>query len=367
MGDPATTGNKGGNAVRQDRVMRLLDSPLARGMGALVVGCSIATAAASPAHAESVEQFYKGKTVNLAISFPPGGGYDLYARILGRHMGKHIPGNPTILPQNMPGTGGLRVAQYLYQAAPKDGSTFGTFTRMAGIAPLYDPTQKYDSAKFTWLGAITDAVSLCITWHTSPVKTWQDLLSKPVNYGGTGPSGEVDIFANVYKNVLGANIKLAAGYPGTSDIMLAMERGELDGLCGIDWTTIKAQRQRWIQEKQINIIAQTAYRKDPDLPDVPLIMDLTKDPEKLQILKLYVSAHEFARPFAAPPGIPSDRAAALVAAFEATTKDPAFLAETAKHQMEVAPVSGTRLSDMLAELFATPEPILAKARAAIGR
>ena len=331
------------------------------------ISLAIAAATSLPAQAQSVADFYKGKTVALAISFAPGGGYDLYARILGRHMGKHIPGNPTIVPQNMPGAGGLRVAQYFYNAAPKDGLMFGTFTRMADIAPLYDPGQKYDSAKFTWLGAITDAVSVCITWHTSPVKTWQDFLTKPTTFGGTGPSGEVDIFTKVYTNVFGANVKLAAGYSGTAEAMLAIERGEIDGICGIDWTTLKAQRQHWIKEKQINVLAQTAFRKDPDLPDVPLIMELTKDPEKLQILKLYVSSHEFARPFAAPPGIPPDRAAALIAAFEATTKDPAFLAETAKHQMEVAPVSGTRLAGMLAELYKTPEPILAKARAAIGR
>ncbi len=328
---------------------------------------ALITCAFLPAHAQSAADFYKGKSVAVAIAFSPGGGYDLYARTLARHMGKHIPGNPTLVPQNMPGAGGLRVAQYYSQAAPKDGLTFGTFTRMAGIAPLFDPTQTYDSSKLTWLGAITDSISVCVTWHTSPVKTWKDFLEKPVTLGGTGPSGELDIFTNLYRNVFGANIKLVSGYPGTAEIMLAMERGELDGVCGIDWTSIKAQRQRWIKEKQINVIAQAAFRKDPDLPHVPLIMELTKDPEKLQILKLFVSAHEFARPYAAPPGIPADRAAALIAAFEATTKDAGFLAETAKHQMEVAPVSGKRLAEMLAELYATPEPILAKARAAIAR
>ena len=324
-------------------------------------------AIAAPAHAQTVADFYKGKNISLAISFSPGGGYDLYARTLARHIGKHIPGNPQIVPQNMPGAGGLRVAQYFYQAAPKDGLMFGTFTRMAGIAPLFDPAQNYDSAKLTWLGAITDAVSVCITWHTSPVKTWDDFLVKPVTLGGTGAGGEIDIFTNLYKNVFGANIKLVSGYPGTAEIMLAMERGELDGVCGIDWTTIKTQRQRWITEKQINVIVQSAFRKDPDLPNVPLIMELTKDPEKLQILKLFVSAHEFARPYAAPPGIPADRAAALIAAFDATTKDPDFLAETAKLQMEVAPVSGKKLADMLAELYTTPEAVLTKARAAIAR
>src|SRR4029079_15028296 len=203
------------------------------------------------------------------------------------------------------------------------------------------------------------------TWHASPVKTWEDFLTKPTTFGGTGPSGEVDIFTNVNKNVFGAKVRLAAGYTGTGPAMLAIERGEIDGICGIDWTTLKSQRPHWIEKKQINVLVQTAFRKDPDLPDVPLIMDLTQDPEKLQILKMYVSSHEFARPFAAPPGVPADRAAALIAAFEATMKDPGFLAETAKHQMEVAPVSGRRLAGMLDELYSTPDAILAKARAAI--
>jgi tripartite-type tricarboxylate transporter receptor subunit TctC len=333
-----------------------------------VLACMIVIATtALPAHAQSVADFYKGKTITLAIGFPVGGGYDLYARALARHMGKHIPGNPSIVPQNMPGAGGLRVAQFLFTTAPKDGLAFGTFTRMAGIAPLLDPNLKYDSAKFTWLGAITDAVSVCTTWHASPVKTWNDFLEKPASFGGTGVSNEIDIFTNVYKNVFNTSVKLVSGYQGTAGIMLAMERGELDGVCGIDWTTIKAQRPHWIKQKQINIIAQTAFRKDPDLPQVPLIMELTKDPEKLQILKLFVSAQELARPFAAPPGIPADRAATLIAAFDATMKDPDFLAETAKHQMEVAPVSGKKLAEMLAEIYTTPEDILAKARVAMTR
>ena len=274
--------------------------------------CLLASAVlVKPAAAQGVADFYRGKNVALAISFSPGGGYDLYARTLARHMGKHMPGNPAIVPQNMPGAGGLRVAQYFSRPRPRTALTFGTFTRMAGIAPLFDPAQKYDSAKFTWLGAITDAVSVCLTWHTSPVKTWKDFLEKPVTLGGTGPNGELDIFTNLYKNVFNANVKLVSGYPGTAEIMLAMERGELDGVCGIDWTTIKAQRARWIADKSINVIAQAAFHKEPDLPNVPLIMELTSDREKLQILKLFVSAHEFARPYrgaARHPGRPRQRA-----------------------------------------------------------
>lgn len=330
-------------------------------------GLVLTALAATDTSAQSVAEFYRGKSITLAISFSPGGGYDLYARTLARHMGKHIPGNPQIVPQNMPGVSGLRVAQFLYQVAPKDGLTFGTFTRMAGIVPLLDTTQKFESAKFTWLGSVTNAVGVCITWHTSPVKSWKDFLEKPVTLGGTGPNSELAIFTNLYKNLFNANVKLATGYPGTSEIMLAMERGELDGVCGIDWTTIKAQRARWINERSINVIAQAAFRKDPDLSDVPLIVDLTSDPERQQILKLFVSTQEFARPFAAPPGIPPDRAAALIAAFDATMTDPDFLAETERLSMEVAPVSGKTLADMLAELFATSEAIRVKARAAISR
>jgi tripartite-type tricarboxylate transporter receptor subunit TctC len=338
-----------------------------RQIAAIVSGTALAIITNAAANAQGVAEFYNGRSVTQAISFPVGGGYDLYARTLARHMGRHIPGNPSIVPQNMPGAGGLRVTQFLYNTAPKDGSVFGTFTRMAGITPLLDPSQKFDSTKLTWLGAITDAVSVCITWHASPVKTWRDLTEKPVSFGGTGANNETDILTNLYKNVFNLPLKLASGYQGTANIMLAIERGELDGVCGIDWTTLKAQRPQWIKDKLINVIVQTAFRKDPDLPNVPLIMELTKDPEKLQILRLFVSSHDFARPFAAPPGLPPDRAAALIAAFEATMKDDGFLADTAKHQMEVAPVSGKKLTDMLAELYATPEPILAKARAAIAR
>jgi tripartite-type tricarboxylate transporter receptor subunit TctC len=321
-----------------------------------------------PAHAQNVEEFYRGKTVNLIIGYSVGGGYDLYGRLVSRHIGKHIPGRPAIVPQNMTGAGSLRAAQYIYSVAPKDGTAFGTFGRTIATTPLLTPaTAQFDGTKFTWLGSVTNEVSTCVTWHTSPVKTWKDFLEKPVTLGGTGPSGELDIFTNLYKNVFNANVKLVSGYPGTAEIMLAMERGELDGVCGIDWTTIKAQRARWIADKSINVVAQAAFRKDPDLPNVPLIMELTSDPEKLQILKLFVSAHEFARPYAAPPDIPADRANALISAFEATTKDPAFLAETAQHQMEVAPVSGKKLAQMLADLYTTPESVLVKARAAIAR
>jgi tripartite-type tricarboxylate transporter receptor subunit TctC len=318
-----------------------------------------------PAHAQSVEEFYKGRTVNLLIGFSVGGGYDLYARHLARHIGKHIPGNPTIVPQNMAGAGSLRAASFLYSAAPKDGSVFGTFARTTGINPLLESGATFDGTKFTWLGSVTDDVSTCVTWETSPVKTWADFLSKPVTLGGQGPSSEPDIFARLFKNVFGAPVKLVAGYPGTNEITLAMERGEVDGLCGLSWSTIKTRHAAWFRDRKINVLIQSALRKEPELGDVPLVMDATTDTEKLQILKLILAAQQMARPFAAPPDIPADRKAALIAAFDATMKDQEFLIDAGRLSIDVSPVSAAELNRLLAELYATPKDVVAKAAKAI--
>jgi len=320
---------------------------------------------AMPAQSQSVEEFYKGKTVSLVVGFSAGGGYDLYARHLARHIGRHIPGNPSIMPQNMPGAGSLKAANYVYTAAPKDGSAFGTFARSTGINPLLESGATFDGTKFSWLGSVTDDVSTCLTWHTSPVKTWKDFLEKPVTLGGQGISSDPDIFARLYKNVFGAPIKLVSGYPGTNEITLAMERGEVDGLCGLSWSTIKTRHAAWLRDKKINIIVQSAFKKVPELGDVPLVMDLTKDRAKLQILKLILAAQEMARPFAAPPGIPADRKAALAAAFDATMKDPAYLAEATKTNIDVNPVTGKAIDELLAELYATPKDVVKKASEAI--
>jgi tripartite-type tricarboxylate transporter receptor subunit TctC len=324
-----------------------------------------ATLSAQTAAAQSVEEFYKGKNVNLLIGFSAGGGYDLYARHLARHIGRHIPGSPTIIPQNMAGAGSLRAASFLYSAAPKDGSVFGTFARTTGINPLLESGAHFDGTKFSWIGSVTDDVSTCVTWHTSPVKTWADFLTKPITLGGQGPSSEPDIFARLFKSVFGAPVKLVAGYPGTNEISLAMERGEVDGLCGLSWSTIKTRHAAWYRDKKINIIVQSAFRKEPELGDVPLVMDMTKDPEKIKILRLILAAQEMARPFAAPPGIPADRKAALIAAFDATMKDPEYLAEAKKMKIDVNPVAGPALDKLLAELYATPKDVVAKAAKAI--
>ena len=328
----------------------------------------VAALLAQPAFAAGVEDFYKGKTISLVIGYSVGGGYDLYGRLLARHMGKYIPGQPTIVPQNMTGAGSMRAASFLYAAAPKDGTVFGTFGRTIATAPLLAPTSApLDATKLPWLGSITNEVSLCATWHASPVKTWQDALDRPINMGGEGTGADPDVYALLYKNVFGAKWKLIAGYHGTNDIMLALERGEVDGLCGLSWSTLKARRMQWLNDKKIIIINQAALKKQPELPDIPLASDLTQDREKLQILKLFLASQEFARPFAAPPDIPADRKAALIAAFEQTMRDPEFLAEAQKLSMDVNPLSANAVSDLIAELYATPKPVVEKAAQAMAK
>ncbi|TMJ79251.1 MAG: hypothetical protein E6G76_28730 [Alphaproteobacteria bacterium] len=317
---------------------------------------------------QSVEEFYKGKTINLVIGYSVGGGYDLYGRLLARHIGKHIPGRPNIVPQNLTGAGSLRAAQFIYSVAPKDGTTFGTFGRTIAATPLLTPASaQFDGTKFTWLGSVTNEVSTCVTWHTAPVKSWNDVLAKEVAMGGEGPGADPDVYTLLYKNVFGAKMKLITGYHGTNDTTLAMERGEVDGLCGLSWSTLKSRHQQWMNEKKINILIQAALKKQPELASVPLAIELTKDREQLQILKLFLISQEMARPFAAPPSIPDDRKAALVAAFEATMKDPEFLAEAQKLNMDVNPLGGKIIDGLLAELYATPRAVIEKAAQAIAK
>jgi tripartite-type tricarboxylate transporter receptor subunit TctC len=319
-----------------------------------------------PARAAGPEDFYKGKTVSLVIGYSVGGGYDAYGRLVARHLGKHIPGNPSVVAQNMTGAGSLKAANYVYSVAPKDGSVIGTFSRSQGIAPLLGKAE-FDSTKFTWLGSVTDEVSLCVTRHDSPVKTWNDTLARDTTFGGEGAGSDPNIFALLYRNVFGARLKLVTGYPGTNEIQLATERGEVDGLCGLSWSTLKGRYPHWLaKDKKANILVQAGIKKQAELPDVPSATELAKTPEQEQILKLMLIGQAMARPFAAPPGIPDDRKAALISAFDRTTKDPDFLAEAERLNFEVNPVPAGRLDALLGEAYATPKDVVAKAAKAMG-
>jgi tripartite-type tricarboxylate transporter receptor subunit TctC len=336
--------------------------------GAILVGAFVlASLPIAPAQAQNVEDFYKSKTVAIVVGFDAGGGYDIYGRLLSRHMGRHIPGQPSMVVQNMPGAGSQRAAQWLYSVAPKDGTAIGILGRQMGVAPLLTSTAQFDGTRFSWLGSITNEVTTCITWHTSAVKTFNDWLSKPVTLGGDGPGADPDIFALLYKNLFDAKIKLVSGYHGTTPIILAMERGEVEGLCGYSWSTVKSKHAQWLKDRKINILVQAALNKEADLADVPLALDLAKTEEQRQILKVVLASQEMARPFAAPPGVAADRKAALVLAFERTMKDPEFLADAKKLNLEVNPLSAKTMDELLAELYTTPKPVLEKAAQAIAR
>ncbi len=318
------------------------------------------------AGANEVEDFYRGRTLTVLISYTVGGGYDLYGRLLARYIGRHIPGNPSVVPENMPGAGGLRASNFLYSAAPKDGSIIGTFSRSIPTMPLVTPQDaRFDGRAFSWIGSMSADTSLCLTGAKSQVKTFQDMLTKPVVMGGQFAAADSDIYAHLYKNVFGAKIKLVSGYPGTNDITLAMERGEVDGICGLSWGTLKVAHADWIKNKSVNLLVQAALKKDPELPDVPLALDLIDDPQKKQILYINFAPQAIGRPFAAPPGIPADRKAALSKAFDETMKDPDLLAEAAREKIDIGPMSGHEVDDLLAKLYTISPGVIEKASKAI--
>jgi tripartite-type tricarboxylate transporter receptor subunit TctC len=320
----------------------------------------------APARAQSVADFYRGRQVQLLIGYSAGAGYDLYARVLARHLGKHIPGNPTILPQNMPGAGSLKATNFLYGMAPKDGSVIGMVSRGMATDPLLGDS-KFDPTKFAWLGSITSEVSVCATWYTSPIKTWADITTKDFALGGMGSGSETDTFSYLIRNMFGAKLRLVTGYPGGNDINLAMERGEVDGRCGWSWSSIKSQKTAWLKEKKINVLVQLGMAKHADLPNVPSLLELAQNEEQRQMLRLMFTQLVLGRPFMAPPGIPDDRKAALRRAFDDTMKDREFLEEAAKLDLEISPVGAQAIDKLLVELYKTPKSVVEKTAAAISK
>jgi tripartite-type tricarboxylate transporter receptor subunit TctC len=333
------------------------------------LACSLATLAllsAANARADAVADFYRGRSISLIIGYSAGGGYDAYGRAVARHMSKHIPGHPPIIPQNMPGAGSLRSANFLYNVAPKDGTAIGHFSRGLAMEPLIGTSStQFDARRFTWLGSGTDEISICATWYTSQVKTWNDMLTIPFTVGGEGSGSDPDIFSAVMRNAFGARLKLVSGYPGSAEVALAIERGEIDGRCGWSWSSLKLLKPDWISNKRLNIITQLALKKSPELPDVPLIFEFATTDRQRQILKLVLSRQSMARPFAAPPDLPADRKAALRQAFDQTMADPEFLAEARQRGLEVNPVGGAEIDALVDDLYRTAPDITTEVRSMI--
>jgi tripartite-type tricarboxylate transporter receptor subunit TctC len=332
------------------------------GLAALIAGL----AGAGAARAQSVEGFYRGRTVTIVVGLGVGGGYDTTARVLARHLGRHIPGDPAIVVQSMVGAGSLRAANYLYSVAPKDGATLGVFARGMAMEPLIGASHaSFDSRKFAWIGSTTNEVSVCVTYGNAKVKTWDDALRIPFTVGGDGTATDPDIFSAMLKNVFGARLRLVTGYPGGADITLALERGEVEGRCGWTWSSVRLQRPDWIGTGKLNLLVQLATQKSPELPNVPLIMDLATTERQRRIVSVILARQPMGRPVVAPPGIPEDRKQALRRAFDATMADPDFIAEATARSLEVNPVKGADLDRLVDELYAMPPAILAEVRAII--
>lgn len=313
----------------------------------------------APALSDAVSDFYKKKRITLYVGYSPGGGYDRYSRTLARHMGRHIPGKPRIIVKNRPGAGSMILTNELYNSLPKDGSVFGNVGRGLPQEPLMGTKEaKYDSTKFTWVGSMNNEVSVCVSWHKSDIKTIDDMMTKNFVVGGVGPGSDTDTFPMAINNVLGAKMKLVTGYPGGNDINFAIERGELDGRCGWSWSSVISTRAKWLSSKKINVLLQMSTEKHPKLPNVPFVLDMAKDENQRATLAFIYARQAWGRPYLAPPGVPADRARALQDAFMATMSDPKFIADAKKQKLEIAPLSGPKVLELMQAMYATPQNIV---------
>lgn len=334
---------------------------------ATAVGISPATAA------ESIADFYKGKTIRMVVGSEPGGGYDNYARLIVRHMGRHIPGNPQIIAQNMPGAGGITAANHVYNVAPQDGTVIGGIQRGTPFVQILgEPGPQFEAVKFNYLGSLNNEVGVIYTWNTSKVKTFDDLLKNEIFFGSSGPN-DTEIYPAMLTNMLGAKIKLISGYPAATAISLAIERGEIEGLSQ-SWTSVKTVRPHWFNsnnpaENKVNVIAQISMSKHPDLPNVPLIMDLITPKNLLPAYtmeesetfwRIMLAQKSMGRPFILGPGVPADRVAALRKAFDDMLVDKEFIAEADKSKSEIVPVGGEEIQNMVARLATAPRAALDK-------
>jgi tripartite-type tricarboxylate transporter receptor subunit TctC len=340
-------------------------------MNSALIRCAILAAAAlaafiAPARAEDVANFYRGKRISLIIAYGPGGGYDLYARLLGRFIGSHIPGNPTVVPQNMPGAGSRSAANWLYAVAPKDGTVIATLGQGTPTdQALGQPGILFDARKFNWIGNLSLVNNLLFVSAASGVTTFAEATKKTLAIGATGASSGSVLYPQVSNNLLGAKFKIIAGYPGGGDINIAVERHELDGRGSDSWASIKSTRPDWVRDHTINILFQVGPRREHDMPDVPLWTELATSDEQRQVLEVLSGDVSVGRPILTAPDVPVDRVKALRQAFDDTMRDPQFVEAAKQANMEINPMSGEDLQQVVARIAAPPPKILALVKDAI--
>ncbi|HEY4135410.1 MAG TPA: hypothetical protein VGO34_09355 [Alphaproteobacteria bacterium] len=324
---------------------------------------------AGPGQAQSPEQFYKGKSLDMIIGADPGGGFDIYARVISKHMGNFIPGKPTFVPKNLPGAGSNKAAQFIYAQAPKDGSVMGAVFSGAIVQSLIGDAKsvQHDSTKLIYLGSANNEVGITVVRTDAPIKTFKDLFSQEMISAASAAGGSSRDFPSVLNNVLGTKITLVTGYPGTKEMVLAIERNEVQGTGGYLWSSLKTQNPEWLSSGKMKVLVQEAIKGNAELTKmgVPLAVDSAKTPEDRQVLELLYGQLVFGRPYILPPGVPDDRVKVLRAAFMATTRDKAFLDDAAKARLEIDPVPGDEVQALVAKMFATPQRIVDRAKEAM--
>jgi tripartite-type tricarboxylate transporter receptor subunit TctC len=338
-----------------------------QGVGA---GAALAVAAALlAALPATAADYYAGKSIDLLIGSAPGGGYDIYARLLGRHLSRHIPGQPAIVAKNMPGAGSARAAGFISTMAPKDGTAFAAVMPGAVMGPLLDEKAEalFDPTKVLYLGTANSGTRVCAALKGSRVKSFDDLLQQKAMFGGISTNDSTQEYGYLHKNTSGARYDVVSGYRGTPDIALAMERGEIDGVCGWDWSSLKAQKPDWLRDDRVNVLLQVGLEPHSELtrPGVPSVFKYVSNEDDRKVVELVISQQVFHRSYVLPPGTPPAQLALLRAAFDATTADPQFLEDAARLRVDIAPLSGSKVQELVQRLYASPKDLVAKARRAI--
>lgn len=335
-----------------------------RTTGLLAAGVLALAAFCQPADAQSPADFYKGKTVTVYVGLSPGGGYDTNARLLAKYIGRYIPGNPTIIVKNMPGGGGLVMTNYVSNVAPPDGLAIGAPQRGIPFEPLINSATaaktKFDPLKINWLGSINADTSVAVATKASGVKSWQDLKTRELVVAGTGVGTESVVVPYVLRNILGLKFKVIAGYPGGSEMNLAMQNGEVEGRGTFSWTSLEPHKKQWIDTGDMVILFQMGLKKHPALPNVPLVLDLAQNDEQRKLLELEFTGFQLGRPYFLAEKVPHDRVQTLRRAFDATLKDKEVLAEAKRLKLEVNPTTGEEMQDILKRVYATPKALVKK-------
>ncbi len=323
----------------------------------------LALAATAPATAAD---YFAGKTIEFTVGADVGGGFDVYARTIAKHLPRHLPGNPTVVVKNMPGAGSGKAATYLATAAPKDGTAIGALMPGAVIGPLLEDREKpqYDPTKLIYLATADSVTRVCTSFVTSKIKTFEDAQKQKANMGASAAGGSTRDYVNMLRKAAGAQFELVTGYKGTAEIGLAVERGEVDGLCGWDWSSLKSQKSDWLRDKKLNILVQTALEPEPELTKlgVPTMRDFIKNEDDKKAAELVVSQQVFGRPIIAPPGTAPDAVKILRESFSKVLADKDFLADAEKAKIDINPLDGAKVQEVVEKAYASPPAVVARAK-----